>query len=94
MLLTVVESWTCAGVCELHQVCSTHRRPTQCPWHERRLPHYTRCSSFNREYERKHVAYENNFWATKMNLAGNSPASEVSAKNELDSFLGNKAKIF
>ncbi len=24
--------------------------------------------SFNREYEAKHKAYEDNFWATKMNL--------------------------
>ncbi|KAI9337274.1 oligoendopeptidase [Obelidium mucronatum] len=45
--------------------------------------------SFNLEYESKHKAFENNFWATKMNLAGNSSEDLARTKNELDQFLGS-----
>jgi hypothetical protein len=46
---------------------------------------------FNRNYEMKHKAYEDNFWATKMNLKGCSGSDLVRSKSELDSFLGSKA---
>ncbi|KAI9206249.1 oligoendopeptidase [Polychytrium aggregatum] len=46
--------------------------------------------AFNREYESKHKAYEDNFWATKMKLQGNSTEKLTTSKSELDEFLGNK----
>jgi hypothetical protein len=46
--------------------------------------------TFNRSYESKHKGYEDNFWATKMNLAGCSSEKLTSSKSELDSFLGDK----
>ncbi|KAI8612484.1 oligoendopeptidase [Chytriomyces sp. MP71] len=52
--------------------------------------------AFNEEYEQKHRVFEDNFWATKMNLAGNSSDQLASSKNELDLFLGdaeNLAKV-
>lgn len=49
--------------------------------------------NFNRNYELKHKTYEDNFWATKMNLAGCSSASLASSKSELDTFLGDKAAL-
>ncbi|KAJ3243399.1 hypothetical protein HDU78_000520 [Chytriomyces hyalinus] len=48
---------------------------------------------FNEEYERKHKAFEDNFWATKMNLQGNSSDELARTKNELDLFLGNAANL-
>jgi oligoendopeptidase F len=48
---------------------------------------------FNRQYEMKHKAYEDNFWATKMNLKGCSGSDLVRSKSELDSFLGNKVTL-
>lgn len=48
---------------------------------------------FNREYENKHLNYENNFWSTKMNLEGCNNAELVKTKNELDSFLGDAAML-
>ncbi|KAJ3319689.1 hypothetical protein HDV06_006105 [Boothiomyces sp. JEL0866] len=44
---------------------------------------------FNRKYELVHKAYEDNFWATKMNLKGNSIAELSRTKGELDEFLGD-----
>lgn len=44
----------------------------------------------NRSYEEKHKTYEDNFWSTKMNLAGNSPAALARTKTELDEFLGSQ----
>jgi oligoendopeptidase F len=49
--------------------------------------------NFNRQYEAKHKSYENNFWATKMNLNGCSTQQEVQTKTELDQFLGDKAML-
>lgn len=47
-------------------------------------------TTFNRDYENKHKSYEDNFWATKMNLAGCSGEELTRTKTELDNFLGNK----
>ena len=44
----------------------------------------------NNEYMTFHSAYEENFWATKMNLAGNDTKLLTSSKTALDNFLGNK----
>ncbi|KAJ3288312.1 hypothetical protein HDU79_004958 [Rhizoclosmatium sp. JEL0117] len=44
---------------------------------------------FNNSYEHKHKAFEDNFWATKMNLAGCSSDELTRTKNELDAFLGD-----
>jgi oligoendopeptidase F len=46
--------------------------------------------AFNIEYEKVHFAFEENFWATKMNLKGNSSELLTKTKNELDEFLGNQ----
>ncbi|KAI8915965.1 hypothetical protein EDD86DRAFT_197305 [Gorgonomyces haynaldii] len=48
---------------------------------------------FNQEYENKHREYENHFWATKMNLQGNSPQLLAKTKGELDQFLGNEEAL-
>lgn len=45
--------------------------------------------SINRKYEAYHKAYENNFWATKMNLNGNSAEALTKTKTEMDRFLGD-----
>ncbi|KAJ3271678.1 hypothetical protein HDV01_006457 [Terramyces sp. JEL0728] len=45
---------------------------------------------FNRKYELVHKAYENNFWATKMNLKENSITELSKTKGELDEFLGDQ----
>ncbi|KAI8846674.1 metalloendopeptidase [Chytridium lagenaria] len=49
--------------------------------------------SFNAAYERMHKAYEDNFWATKMNLNGSSSAELTRTKNELDLFLGDEKML-
>ncbi len=49
--------------------------------------------NFNKQYEEKHRNYENNFWATKMNLAGNSIEEFGRTKNELDAFLGDATTL-
>ncbi|KAJ3108082.1 hypothetical protein HDU97_002317 [Phlyctochytrium planicorne] len=49
--------------------------------------------SFNAAYERMHKAYEDNFWATKMNLKGCSSAELTRTKNELDLFLGDEKML-
>ena len=43
---------------------------------------------FNADYARIHKAYEDNFWATKMNLAGNSTDALTESFNALEAFLG------
>lgn len=48
---------------------------------------------FNLDYELVHKNYEQNFWATKMDLKGNSGAEETRTKSELDQFLGNKENL-
>ena len=44
---------------------------------------------FNADYARIHKAYEDNFWATKMNLAGNSTDALTESFNALEAFLGD-----
>ncbi|KAI8830928.1 oligoendopeptidase [Chytriomyces cf. hyalinus JEL632] len=48
---------------------------------------------FNASYEAKHKAYEDNFWATKMNLAGSSSDELTRTKTELDNFLGDATML-
>ena len=43
----------------------------------------------NREYEQVHKAYEDNFWATKMDLKGCSTDALTKTKADLDNFLGD-----
>lgn len=47
----------------------------------------------NKNYEVKHKSFEDNFWATKMNLTGNSTQDLAKTKTELDEFLGDKALL-
>lgn len=47
----------------------------------------------NRGYQDVHVAYERNFWATKMNLSGASTQALTSSKAALDAFLGNESTL-
>ncbi|KAJ3377243.1 Muskelin 1, intracellular mediator containing kelch motif, partial [Entophlyctis sp. JEL0112] len=47
-------------------------------------------ADFNAAYEKKHKAFEDNFWATKMNLKGCSSDELTRTKNELDAFLGDE----
>ncbi|KAJ3111647.1 hypothetical protein HK100_002621 [Physocladia obscura] len=49
--------------------------------------------SFNASYEQKHKAFEDNFWATKMNLKGSSSDELTRTKNELDTFLGDASML-
>lgn len=49
--------------------------------------------SFNADYARIHKAYEDNFWATKMNLAGNSTDDLTTSFNALEAFLGDQATL-
>ena len=46
--------------------------------------------TFNADYARIHKAYEDNFWATKMNLEGNSTDALTASFNELEAFLGDQ----
>ncbi|KAJ3028000.1 UNVERIFIED_CONTAM: hypothetical protein HDU68_002682 [Siphonaria sp. JEL0065] len=48
---------------------------------------------FNTLYEQKHKAFEDNFWATKMNLKGCSSDELTRTKNELDTFLGDASML-
>jgi hypothetical protein len=45
------------------------------------------------EYQRVHIEYERNFWATKMNLAGASTKALTESKTALDAFLGDEATL-
>ena len=49
--------------------------------------------SFNAEYARVHKAYEDNFWATKMNLEGNSTDALTASFNALEAFLGDQSTL-
>lgn len=49
--------------------------------------------SFNDSYLTKHKSFEDNFWATKMNLANNSSEALANTKNELDEFLNAPATL-
>ena len=46
--------------------------------------------AFNSDYARIHKAYEDNFWATKMNLKGNSTDALTESFNALEAFLGDR----
>jgi oligoendopeptidase F len=48
---------------------------------------------FNYAYEAKHRAFEDNFWATKMNLSGCSIEELTRTKGELDEFLGDQKML-
>ena len=45
--------------------------------------------AFNAEYLTKHKTYEDEFWATKMNLEGNSTEALTRSFNALESFMGD-----
>ncbi|GLC57208.1 hypothetical protein PLESTB_001198900 [Pleodorina starrii] len=47
----------------------------------------------NAAYEKAHVQYEENFWATKMALKGNSPEALASSKTAYEAFLGDPANL-
>ncbi|KAL3147698.1 hypothetical protein ABBQ32_002443 [Trebouxia sp. C0010 RCD-2024] len=47
----------------------------------------------NEKYEKAHKAFEDNFWATKMNLKGNSSAALAQTKTDYDAFLGDAANL-
>jgi hypothetical protein len=45
--------------------------------------------TLNETYTRKHKTYEDNFWATKMNLTGADVDALTKSFNELEAFLGD-----
>ncbi|KAG2489329.1 hypothetical protein HYH03_012161 [Edaphochlamys debaryana] len=47
----------------------------------------------NAAYEKVHVAYEENFWSTKMALAGSSSDALASTKTAYDAFLADPANL-
>ena len=47
----------------------------------------------NIKYERVHKEYEDNFWATKMGLAGSSMEQLLATKNAYDTFLADSANL-
>lgn len=47
----------------------------------------------NDQYEKAHKAFEDNFWATKMNLKGNSSAALAQTKTDYDNFLGDAENL-
>ncbi|KAI8467008.1 MAG: hypothetical protein J3K34DRAFT_431916 [Monoraphidium minutum] len=47
----------------------------------------------SRQYEKVHAAFEENFWSTKMNLAGCCSEALATTKNEYDAFLGDAKKL-
>eukprot|EP00195_Chlamydomonas_chlamydogama_P009741 CAMPEP_0202900574 /NCGR_PEP_ID=MMETSP1392-20130828/11915_1 /ASSEMBLY_ACC=CAM_ASM_000868 /TAXON_ID=225041 /ORGANISM="Chlamydomonas chlamydogama, Strain SAG 11-48b" /LENGTH=623 /DNA_ID=CAMNT_0049586991 /DNA_START=175 /DNA_END=2046 /DNA_ORIENTATION=- len=47
----------------------------------------------NETYEKVHVAYENNFWSTKMALKGCSTEDLARTKTEYENFLGDPANL-
>mmetsp|Transcript_29217 Transcript_29217/g.72262 ORF Transcript_29217/g.72262 Transcript_29217/m.72262 type:complete len:624 (-) Transcript_29217:202-2073(-) len=49
--------------------------------------------AFNVDYARTHKEYEDNFWATKMNLAGNSTDALTASFNALEAFLGDQTTL-
>lgn len=50
-------------------------------------------SDLSTKYEAVHKAYEDNFWATKMNLKGNSSEALAKTKNDYDAFLADKDNL-
>jgi hypothetical protein len=49
--------------------------------------------STNAEYEKLHLAFENDFWSTKMALKGASTDSLTATKSALDKFLRDKDNL-
>ena len=49
--------------------------------------------AFNADYARIHKAYEDNFWETKMNLAGCSTENLTASFNALEAFLGDQKTL-
>lgn len=47
----------------------------------------------NQQYEKAHKAFEDNFWATKMDLKGNSSGALAQTKTDYDNFLGNAKNL-
>ena len=45
--------------------------------------------AFNDEYLAKHKTFEDNFWATKMNLRGNDVEALTKSFNALETFMGD-----
>uniref|UniRef100_A0A0G4GAJ1 Peptidase M3A/M3B catalytic domain-containing protein n=1 Tax=Chromera velia CCMP2878 TaxID=1169474 RepID=A0A0G4GAJ1_9ALVE len=50
-------------------------------------------SEMNLKYDQKHKEFEDNFWATKMNLRGNSSDALAKTKTEYDEFLGDPENL-
>lgn len=50
-------------------------------------------SAFNNNYMQKHKAFENNFWAVKMNISGNSRDALNKTQTELEDFMGDKSQL-
>jgi len=50
-------------------------------------------SRINAEYEEKHLAYEKNFWSTKMGLKGASSEALTSTKSAYDAFLADAENL-
>ncbi|GIL49198.1 hypothetical protein Vafri_5347 [Volvox africanus] len=50
-------------------------------------------NKLNASYEKAHVQYEENFWATKMDLKGNSPEALASSKTAYEAFLGDPTNL-
>eukprot|EP00891_Asterochloris_glomerata_P001220 jgi/Astpho2/1220/Aster-07071 len=53
----------------------------------------TTIQELNKEYEVRHRAFEDNFWATKMGLKGNSSTQLAQTKTALDDWLGDPANL-
>jgi len=50
-------------------------------------------AKLNEEYEKVHKEFEDNFWATKMALKGNSSEELTRTKNEYEAWLGDKERL-
>eukprot|EP00193_Tetraselmis_chui_P018148 CAMPEP_0177782156 /NCGR_PEP_ID=MMETSP0491_2-20121128/18288_1 /TAXON_ID=63592 /ORGANISM="Tetraselmis chuii, Strain PLY429" /LENGTH=772 /DNA_ID=CAMNT_0019302379 /DNA_START=172 /DNA_END=2490 /DNA_ORIENTATION=- len=50
-------------------------------------------SKMNSQYEEKHLAFEKNFWSTKMGLQGASSEELTATKNAYDYFLADAANL-
>jgi len=50
-------------------------------------------NKMNSDYEEKHLAYEKDFWSTKMGLKGASVESLAATKNDYDAFLSDAENL-
>ena len=69
------------------------QRNTTLPAHNCAPLHSPRQNRQHRHRHQVHVAYENNFWATKMALPGASAAELARTKTAYDAFLGDAARL-